>query len=72
MGKGRYRGLIGRGEAEEKTVGRRTRGAGKKQEILAVDAFIERLLGEIATRALPVVPDAVPAADAKVDAEATA
>jgi threonyl-tRNA synthetase len=59
-----YMCVIGRREAEEHTVALRTRGAGKKQEILGVDAFIERLQGEIATRALPVVPDAAPAAEA--------
>jgi threonyl-tRNA synthetase len=37
---------------EAGTVAVRTRGAGKKQDILPVDTFIERVRGEIATRAL--------------------
>lgn len=47
-----YMCVVGRREAEENTVALRTRGAGKKQEILAVDAFLERLLEEIRSRAL--------------------
>jgi threonyl-tRNA synthetase len=47
-----YMCVIGRREAEEHTVALRTRGAGKKQEILTADAFIERLQEEIRTRAL--------------------
>jgi threonyl-tRNA synthetase len=47
-----YMAVIGRREAEEGTVALRTRGAGAKQEILAVDAFTARLLGEVRGRTL--------------------
>src|SRR5919202_2589908 len=47
-----YMAVIGRREAEAGTVAVRIRGAGKKQEIIAVGDFIERLRSEIATRAL--------------------
>ena len=45
---------FGRREAEEQTVALRSRGAGKKQDILTQDAFVARVLEEIRTRALPV------------------
>ncbi len=47
-----YMCVIGRREADENTVAVRTRGAGRKQEILLVDAFLERIRHEISTRAL--------------------
>lgn len=47
-----YMCVIGRRETEEGTVALRTRGAGKKQEIMPADAFIERICEEISTRAL--------------------
>jgi len=47
-----YMCVIGRREAEEQTVALRTRGAGKKQDIMTQDAFLERLLHEVSTRAL--------------------
>ena len=59
-----YMCVIGRREADERTVALRTRGAGKKQEILSQDAFIERLLDEVRTRALAPRPDRVAEAEA--------
>ena len=47
-----YMAVVGKREAEAGTIAVRARGAGKKQEILPVDAFIERLGEEIRTRAL--------------------
>jgi threonyl-tRNA synthetase len=47
-----YMAVVGQREAEAGTVAVRVRGAGKKQEIVSVDAFIERLRGEISSRAL--------------------
>src|SRR6478672_9248420 len=47
-----YMAIIGKREAEAGTVALRFRGSEKKQEIIAVDALIERLRAEIATRAL--------------------
>ncbi len=44
--------VIGRREAEEHTVALRTRGAGKKQEVVSVESFQARLLDEIRARAL--------------------
>jgi threonyl-tRNA synthetase len=58
-----YMCVIGRREAEERTVALRARGAGKKQDVLTQDAFIERLLDEVRTRALP--PQAEKAAEAE-------
>ena len=51
-----YMCVIGRREADENTVALRTRGAGTKQDILAFDAFVSRLMGEIRTRALVPPP----------------
>lgn len=62
-----YMCVIGRREAEEQTVALRSRGAGKKQDILSQDAFVARVLEEIRTRALPVAP-AAPAAPAEATA----
>jgi len=47
-----YMGVVGRREAEAGTLAVRTRGAGKKQDIVPVAEFIERVKGEIASRAL--------------------
>ena len=47
-----YMAVVGRREAEAGTLAVRARGAGKKQDILPIDEFIQRVLGEIATRAL--------------------
>jgi threonyl-tRNA synthetase len=64
-----YMCVIGAREADENTVALRTRGAGKKQDILALDAFVARVTNEIRTRALvPAPPDAAGSADA-TDAE---
>ena len=47
-----YMAVLGKREAEAGQVAIRVRGAGKKQEVVAIDAFIERVVGEIRTRAL--------------------
>jgi len=47
-----YMAVIGKREAEAGTIAVRVRGEGKKQEIVDVGAFIERVAGEIRTRAL--------------------
>ena len=47
-----YMAVIGKREAESDAVAVRVRGEGKKQEIMAVDAFITHLGEEIRTRAL--------------------
>jgi len=47
-----YMAVVGRREAEAGTVAVRTRGAGKKQDIVAVAEFIERVKGEVAARSL--------------------
>ncbi|HYW31717.1 MAG TPA: threonine--tRNA ligase, partial [Gemmatimonas sp.] len=47
-----YMCVIGARETQEDTVALRVRGAGKKQESFAADAFIDRVLDEIRTRAL--------------------
>lgn len=60
-----YMCVIGRREAEEQTVALRTRGAGKKQDIMTQDAFLERVLHEVSTRALvPASGGAAASADA--------
>ena len=60
-----YMCVIGRREAEENTVALRTRGAGSKQDVMPVSAFVERLLHEIKTRALvPAAPSQTPVTDA--------
>ena len=58
-----YMAVIGQREAEEGTVALRVRGAGKKQEVLTVDAFEARLLEEIRTRALPAAQAAAGTTD---------
>jgi threonyl-tRNA synthetase len=47
-----YMAVIGKREAEAGTIAVRARGEGKKQDVVGVDAFIERVRDEIATRAL--------------------
>ena len=47
-----YMAVIGKREAEAGTLAVRTRGAGKKQDIVPVAEFIERVRSEIASRAL--------------------
>ena len=47
-----YMAVLGKREAEAGQVAIRVRGAGKKQEVVSVEAFTARLLDEIRTRAL--------------------
>ncbi|HXE58952.1 MAG TPA: threonine--tRNA ligase [Gemmatimonadales bacterium] len=47
-----YMAVIGQREAEADTLAVRVRGAGKKQEIMPVDAFLARITEEVRTRAL--------------------
>ena len=47
-----YMVVIGQREVQDGTVAVRVRGAGKKQEIVPADTFLERVTGEIASRAL--------------------
>jgi len=47
-----YMAVVGQREVEQGTVAVRVRGAGRKQEIMPADAFLERLRDEIASRAL--------------------
>jgi threonyl-tRNA synthetase len=47
-----YMAVVGKREVEQGTVAVRVRGSGRKQEIVPVDAFLERLSDEIARRAL--------------------
>ena len=47
-----YMAVIGRREAEGDAVALRMQGAGKKQEVLGVDAFVARVQLEISSRAL--------------------
>jgi threonyl-tRNA synthetase len=47
-----YMAVVGRREAEGGTLALRVRGTGKKQEIIDVGAFIDRVRNEIASRAL--------------------
>ncbi|MGQ0539753.1 MAG: threonine--tRNA ligase [Gemmatimonadaceae bacterium] len=47
-----YMAVLGRREAEAGTLAIRVRGAGKKQEILSTEAFVERVSREIAARSL--------------------
>ncbi|MFN2564779.1 MAG: threonine--tRNA ligase [Gemmatimonadaceae bacterium] len=62
-----YMAVVGKREAEAGTVAVRARGAGKKQEIVSVGDFVERLRSEIATRALGPVPPASAAGSAAAD-----
>jgi len=47
-----YMAVIGKREAEANTLAVRERGAGKKQEVVSLDAFIARVANEIRTRSL--------------------
>ncbi len=47
-----YMAVIGGREAEASTVAVRRRGTGKKQDVMPQDAFVERLVEQIRTRAL--------------------
>jgi threonyl-tRNA synthetase len=44
--------VVGKREAEQGNVALRVRGTGSKQEIMSADAFIEKVAGEIESRAL--------------------
>jgi threonyl-tRNA synthetase len=48
-----YMAVIGKREAEGGTLAVRERGQGNKQDVIAVDAFIARILEETRTRVLP-------------------
>ena len=63
-----YMCVIGRREAEERTVALRTRGAGKKQEIMSQDNFVQRLLDEIDSRKLTPMPPRESASTTEPDA----
>ena len=47
-----YMAVVGQREAESDSVALRVRGAGKKQEVMTVDAFVARVTDEIRSRAL--------------------
>lgn len=47
-----YMAVLGKREAEAGTLAIRVRGAGRKQEIVSTDSFIERVVSEIKTRSL--------------------
>jgi threonyl-tRNA synthetase len=47
-----YMAVVGQREAEARTVAVRIRGAGNKQEVLPVEAFVSRLAADAASRAL--------------------
>jgi threonyl-tRNA synthetase len=47
-----YIAVIGQREADAGTIALRVRGAGNKQEVMPVDAFLERIFAEVSTRAL--------------------
>ncbi len=47
-----YMAVIGQREAESNSLALRVRGAGKKQEVLTVDAFLARIGEEVRTKAL--------------------
>ncbi|MFI5245069.1 MAG: threonine--tRNA ligase [Gemmatimonadales bacterium] len=53
-----YMAVIGKREAEANTLAVRERGAGKKQEVVALDAFVARVTNEIRTRTLGAVEQA--------------
>jgi threonyl-tRNA synthetase len=44
--------VVGQREAESDSLALRVRGSGKKQEVLTVEAFLERVTGEVRTKAL--------------------
>jgi threonyl-tRNA synthetase len=47
-----YMAVVGKREAEAGQVAARTRGAGSKQDVMAVEAFVARVVGEAERRAL--------------------
>jgi threonyl-tRNA synthetase len=47
-----YMAVIGQREADSDSLALRVRGAGKKQEVLTVEAFLERLGGEVRDRSM--------------------
>ena len=47
-----YMAVVGQREADSDSLALRVRGAGNKQEVLTVDAFLERVTAEVRTRAL--------------------
>jgi threonyl-tRNA synthetase len=47
-----YMAIVGKREAESDSLALRIRGLGKKQEVMAVDSFVDRVKGEIVSRAL--------------------
>jgi threonyl-tRNA synthetase len=47
-----YMAVIGQREAESDSLALRVRGAGKKQEVMTVEAFMERLGEEVRTKAM--------------------
>ena len=47
-----YMAVVGQREADSDSLALRVRGAGKKQEIMPVEAFLARILEEVRTRAL--------------------
>ncbi|MEP6475123.1 MAG: His/Gly/Thr/Pro-type tRNA ligase C-terminal domain-containing protein, partial [Gemmatimonadota bacterium] len=49
-----YMAVIGQREVESDSLALRVRGAGKKQEVVGVDAFVARVVEEIRTRKLEV------------------
>jgi threonyl-tRNA synthetase len=51
-----YVAVIGKREADAGTIALRVRGAGNKQEIIGVDAFVERVQRQIAERSLAAEP----------------
>jgi threonyl-tRNA synthetase len=59
-----YMAVIGKREAEQGALAIRARGAGKKQDIVPVNAFIDRVTSEIRTRALPAALESAGAAPA--------
>jgi threonyl-tRNA synthetase len=49
-----YLAVVGKREVEQGTVAVRARGANKKQEVMSVEAFRERVVEKIRTKALEV------------------
>jgi threonyl-tRNA synthetase len=47
-----YMAVVGQREAESDSVALRVRGAGRKQDVLPVPTFLDRLTREVRTRAL--------------------
>ena len=47
-----YMAIVGQREAESDSLALRVRGAGKKQEVMAAEAFLARVSEEVRTRAL--------------------